>query len=120
MNKVLINRQTNGATARKAALQQRAEAVPVSTAGVNPSLAGMNVSAIGGAGGQHNPLVMLNGQVLSNATELLSGNALRLDVGQIPMQQQQNHHLKVSIQFLPNTSTSSSSPQAWSVLMSLD
>jgi hypothetical protein len=84
---LLIKRKTNGTAARKAALQQRA-AVLVSSAGVNPALAGMNFSALGAAGAGQNPMAMLNGQALSNAMAILSENALRAGVAQLPLQQQ--------------------------------
>lgn len=84
---LLIKRKTNGTAARKAALQQRAAAL-VSSAGLNPALASMNFAAL--AGDHQNAMAMLNGQALSNAMALLSENALRASVGQIPMQQSSN------------------------------
>lgn len=88
---LLIKRKTNGSAARKAALQQRAAAlvnsasIPVTPAG----LAGINFS------GMNLPSNMFDAQqAFSNAMALLSENAMRAGIGQLPLssQQQQQHH----------------------------
>jgi hypothetical protein len=70
---LLIKRKTNGSAARKAALQQRAAAVvnPAANAFSGLGLAGLNPA-------------LLSGQQLSNAMALLSENAFRAGIGQIP------------------------------------
>jgi HSF-type DNA-binding len=81
---LLIKRKTNGTAARKAAMHQRAAAL-VSSAGLNPAFATMNFAALTG---DQNALSVLNNQALSSAMALLSENALRASVGQLPPMQQ--------------------------------
>jgi hypothetical protein len=70
---LLIKRKTNGSAARKAAMQQRSAAAI--NAQLNPAVLGMNLQQLAAA--SSNPL-------LANAMALLSENALRAGLGQLP------------------------------------
>jgi HSF-type DNA-binding len=82
---LLIKRKTNGSAARKAALQQRAAALVTSASGAQNGLAGLSFP------GMNLSANMFDGhQALSNAMALLSENALRAGIGQIPLSSQQH------------------------------